>query len=221
MKIERESITFPYVASIIGKDDGVFLDIGANRGASTRAMLRAMPQGKIHAFEIDPRALKKFKAGTSSPQVTLHELAIGAIDGEMDFYMSSGQPLRSSWWKDDENQGWDLSGSIKKPTGVTDAHPWCKFEDSIKVPVVKLDTWYSNTPYHIIDFIWADVQGAERDLINGGLHTLENTRYLYTEYSNVELYEDQPTLEEILDLLPGFSIVKLYKGDVLLRNTAL
>ncbi|MEN9248224.1 MAG: hypothetical protein Q6L50_08560 [Gloeomargarita sp. GMQP_bins_120] len=37
------------------------------------------------------------------------------------------------------------------------------------------------------DFIWADVQGAEVDLIQGGLQALANTRYFYTEYANTEL----------------------------------
>ena len=70
-----------------------------------------------------------------------------------------------------------------------------------------------------IDFIWADVQGAEEDLIKGGLKSLNNiTKYFYTEFSNEELYKGQPNLSKILKLLPNFKIVKRYGNNVLLKN---
>lgn len=100
----------------------------------------AMKHMTIHAFEIDPRAIEKFHKKIKSPNVHLHEVAIGDVNGEMDFYMSSGTPPGAEWWKDEENRGWDLSGSLIKPTGVLSTHPWVKFEDKIKVPVVKLDS---------------------------------------------------------------------------------
>ena len=73
----------------------------------------------------------------------------------------------------------------------------------------------------IIDFIWADIQGAEVDLILGGEQAFKNVRYFYTEYSDSELYEGEITLEKILELMPNFEIVEDYKGDVLLKNKML
>ena len=52
-----------------------------------------------------------------------------------------------------------------------------------------------------IDFLWADIQGAEGEMIRGGQKALSATPFLYTEYSNDELYEDQVSLCEILGLL--------------------
>lgn len=70
-----------------------------------------------------------------------------------------------------------------------------------------------------------DVQGAESDVIAGGQKTLGRTRFIYTEYSDRELYEGQLSLRSILDLLPAFEVVTLYpreiEGDVLLRNKVL
>ncbi|WP_283812796.1 FkbM family methyltransferase [Bradyrhizobium cytisi] len=70
-----------------------------------------------------------------------------------------------------------------------------------------------------------DVQGAESDVIAGGTHTLSNTRFIYTEYSDHELYEGQLSLQGILDLLPDFELIARYpraaEGDALLRNTRL
>ena len=56
-------------------------------------------------------------------------------------------------------------------------------------------------------------------MILGGRGALARAHYLYTEYSDEELYEDQPTLKEILELLPGFRVVELWPDDVLLENT--
>jgi hypothetical protein len=81
-----------------------------------------------------------------------------------------------------------------------------------------LDTWWQKAGVGPIDFIWADVQGAEIDLIQGGQQALAQTRYFYTEYSNAELYEGQIPLRDILKLLPNFQLVYRFSHDVLLKN---
>ena len=99
--------------------------------------------------------------------------------------------------------------------------PWCKFDSKITVPVSRLDTWAREHLDDGIDFIWADVQGAEGDLVAGGIATLAKTRYFYTEYSNEEWYEGQPTLLQLCRDLNNFVIVYRFTTDVLFRNTAL
>jgi hypothetical protein len=73
----------------------------------------------------------------------------------------------------------------------------------------------------VIDFIWADIQGAEIDLILGGKEAFKNVRYFYTEYCDSELYEGEIPLEKILELMPDFEVVEDYQGDVLLKNKTL
>jgi hypothetical protein len=74
---------------------------------------------------------------------------------------------------------------------------------------------------HQIDLIWADTQGAEADLIAGGVEALAKTRFFYTEYSDDEWYEGQPNLKKILEMLPNFNIVHRFTMDILLKNTAM
>jgi hypothetical protein len=69
-----------------------------------------------------------------------------------------------------------------------------------------------------VDFIWADVQGAESDLIEGAPRILAATRYFYTEYSNNEWYEGQITLPGLVQKLPDFELVRRYPMDVLFRS---
>jgi hypothetical protein len=86
------------------------------------------------------------------------------------------------------------------------------------VPVTRLDSWAAAQNIGQVDLIWADMQGAERDLIAGGGKTLSRTRYLYTEYSNDEWYEGQANLLEIMEMLPLFRVTHRFATDVLLQN---
>jgi hypothetical protein len=86
------------------------------------------------------------------------------------------------------------------------------------VPVRTLDSWAAAEGISKVDFIWADVQGAEIDVIEGGQETLSRTRYLYTEYCDDELYEGQQPLEKLLEQMPGWVVHTRFPGDVLLEN---
>lgn len=116
--------------------------------------------------------------------------------------------------------GWDQSGWLRTPKGHIEKYPWCKFKRTISVEVRTLDTWASKHAPGKIDFIWADMQGAEGDLATDGAQTLSRTRFLYCEYSNEELYEGEPSLAKLLELMPTFDVVYRLPCDVLLRNTA-
>ncbi len=111
-----------------------------------------------------------------------------------------------------------MSGSIRNPKGHLDMYPWCTFDKSFKVQTNTLDMWCDKEGVKAIDLIWADVQGAEVDLIMGGMEALDKTRYFYTEYSNQELYEGQISLRQILKLLPDFKVLYRFSCDVLLKN---
>ena len=87
----------------------------------------------------------------------------------------------------------------------------------------RLDTYVTDKKIDLIDFIWADVQGAEDLLIKGGKVTLDTkVRYLYTEYSGKEYYENSPNMNTIKELLgDNWVIVRDFGTDVLLKNITL
>jgi FkbM family methyltransferase len=211
-----------FLRSLVGADARVILEIGAHRGWHTAWFLKLFPRATIHAFEPDPRALVGFKSAISDPRVRLFEMAIGAKDGDTEFHLSSGLPNSSAEARAEYPFGWDQSGSIHPPNLAAMAKhwPWLKFESSITVAVRSLDSWAKEKDIGAVDFIWADMQGAEGDLIRGGRETLARTRYVYTEYNNDEVYKGEPNLETLLDMLPGFSLLQRYRDDVLLKNTA-
>lgn len=144
-------------------------------------------------------------------------MAIGAADARMTLYQSTGAPPG----RDEEfPEGWHLSGSLRPPKAHLDVHPWCKFETTIEVSVQRLDTWAFSAGISAVDFIWADVQGAELDLINGGKVTLESTAFFYTEYALQELYDGQVPLDKIQAALPNHRLVQRFQHDALFELDA-
>jgi FkbM family methyltransferase len=181
-----------------------FLELGAHQGTDT-AWMAQIPDVTIHAFEPDPRNHQ-----TPRHNVTLHRAAIAERDGRGSLILS-----RHGW-----GQEWTHSSSIKQPKNHLQRYP-VSFGGAVEVELVALDTFCRQQGLDTIDFIWADIQGAEGEMILGGQQTLARTRYLYTEYSDDELYENQATLRDILALLPDFRVVELWPDDVLLENRRL
>jgi 2-O-methyltransferase len=202
------------IAKLVEKPDPIILEIGCNDGSDTLAFLRAIPQAKIYCFEPDPRAIARFKKqlGSDHSNVKLFEIALSDQTGEINFHTSSGG---------DSPEGFDQSGSIRQPRNVLTRFTRITFEKTIRVRTCRLDDWCAENGVRQVDFIWMDVQGAEGDVITGAGEILKATKYLYTEYSNNELYDGQLSLKDLLKRLPLFDVVARYPGDVLLRNKEL
>jgi len=206
-------ITDKELVRFINKDNPVILDIGCNDGTDTLRFLNLFKNARIYCFEPDPRARKRYESKVVDSRAKLFNCAISDIDGMTDFYMSDG--------REKYPEGWDLSGSIRKPKLHLELYPWCKFNKTIRIQTKKLDTWCMEEGIDSIDFIWADVQGAEVDLIRGAATSLARTRFLYTEYSNLELYAGQINLPKMIKLMPNFKLARKYPNDVLLKNKLL
>ncbi|MCA1494568.1 FkbM family methyltransferase [Ensifer sp. NBAIM29] len=212
LKVHRQ------IVSLLEKPDPVILDIGCNDGSDARRFLQLRPKARLYCFEPDPRAVARFREnmGLYLDRMRLFEVAISDRNGRIDFHPSNG---------DGDAKEWDLSGSIRRPKNHLSEYQWVRFDGPISVETRRLDDWCSEADLESIDLIWMDVQGAESDVIAGGKQTLNKTRFIYTEYSDQELYEGQLPLSAILDLLPSFELVAQFprgvEGDVLLRNTNL
>lgn len=198
------------IRQLVGQSP-IMLEIGSHNGSDTASFLEAMPEMRLFCFEPDQRPIASFKEtiGDDS-RVTLYEKAVADVDGALPFYASTG---KAGGFDD-----WDFSGSLCEPTGHRKYSPAITFKAPAPVPCVRLDTWYTETlwPGTPIDFIWADCQGAQRQLLAGAATTLGATRYLYIEAHNrpyMPLYEGEPTQSELIALLPGFQPLAVYERD--------
>jgi FkbM family methyltransferase len=211
INISSGNLQVEQIKNIIKNENPIFLEIGANCGQTTIELIKNFPNAIIHCFEPDPRAIKKFKKNIDSPNVYLHEIAIGNKNGVVSFNQSAGGEAI-------DPEGWDHSGSIHSPKAHLEMFPWVRFDKKIDVPICRLDDWAKNNSIADVDFIWADVQGAEEDMILGGFEVLKRTKFLYTEYYDNECYEGQIILSNMYKLLNNFLIIVKYENDVLLEN---
>lgn len=211
--MENRKLEIRTLKQLIGKVDPVIVEIGANVGQTTEEFLREMPASRIYCFEPEPRAIAKFKDRIKSPNVKLFECAVGNENGRVSFHQSSGDGSVVA-------RDWNESGSIRKPKLHKEGWPWVKFETQIEVPITRLDDWARMENVSSVDLIWMDGQGAEGDIIEGGLSVLANTRFLYTEYGNREWYEGQIPLNTICHLLQNLELklIRLFPMDALFSN---
>jgi len=212
--MEKGTIEISALKQLIGKIEPVIVEVGANGGQTTEMFLREMPTARIYCFEPDPRAITKFRDRIKSPNVKLFECAVGKENGFVNFNQSSGESAEKDW---------DESGSIRRPKLHTEMWPSVKFETQIEVPITRLDEWARIENISSVDLIWADTQGAEGDLVEGGLSVLRNTRFLYTEYGAQEWYEGQISLGALCDALEKIDLrlIRLFPIDALFSNRQL
>jgi FkbM family methyltransferase len=213
-------LTPEQIRQLVGRNDPIILDVGCNDGEHTQMFLDLFPSATVFCFEPDPRAVQRFRMKVTDPRATLFEMALGAWNEDhAAFHQSGGWPTAEA--RKRLPDGWDLSGSLHVPARHLSVHTWCTFEQRIEVVERRLDTWAVEHDIWDADFIWADVQGAEGDLVRGGLNLLTRTRFFYVEYSDRELYEAQPTLAQLAAMLPHFEVVHAWAEDVLFRNKEL
>jgi FkbM family methyltransferase len=204
------------------------LEFGACDGYHTNEFLKMLHMvGRpfmLHSFEPEPANYARCVSAARrhsdliSGRLQLWPLAIGAEIGEVPFYVSGGQKIVDDRIVDN----YYGSSSLRAPKEVTRSWPAMTFKTST-AKVTTLDAFAAeHLVDQTIDFIWADIQGAQGDLVRGGSTALKRTRFLYTEYDNSEMYEGEVVgLDGFCALLPDFVVVEDYGGDVLLHNKVL
>lgn len=196
----------------------VFVEIGCHFGTDTEFFREVHPTARIVCFEPDPRNIAVLQKRGIDKLCELHPVALSNTNGSATFYLSSGDSRGRVSEQILQENDWSCSSSLKKPTGHLYMHPWITFDNQVTVETKRLDDIDSlhNT---IIDFMWVDVQGAEDLVFSGGQETLKRTKYLYTEYSDHQLYDQQLNKQSILTLLGDqWNVVYDYGGDILLQN---
>lgn len=201
------------VKSLITSNNPIILDIGCHIGKDSVIMANNIPNSTIYSFEADPEVCNRFKQYVYVDNFTNTTCNINLVETALSDEIGFVSFNRSNQFK---------SGTLQKPTGHLRVHSGVTFE-AISVPCTTLDNWYSNHLLgHVIDFIWSDVNGGEKKLINGGIDTLNNhVKYIQLECINRELWEGQIYQSDILSLLTNFETIHYDNHDILLKNKTL
>ncbi len=137
------------------RPDACCVDVGAHRGAVLHEILRVAPHGRHVAYEPLPELAAGLRA--AFPSVEIREAALSDRSGQ-----SSFQHVRG------EAEGCSGFVVCTTPPGyVPDV-------EQIDVRLERLDDVLD--PASPVAFVKVDVEGAEKQVFAGALHTLERTR---------------------------------------------
>jgi len=190
----------------------VIFELGMCDGYHTNMLLSWVngPLFYYYGFEPDPRNVARIR-GTGLPsRINFYPDAIGHVTGKIPFHLATPEP-----------NGGIGSSSISEFTPVlTQCWAWLKCQGDVEVQCWRLDDFCAANEVDRIDFLWMDVQGAERLVFDGAPKMLEKTRLLWTEYDGGTLYKDSSTIADILARFPGWTVLADIGGDVLLKNPA-
>ena len=208
---------FDFLKKIIPKDNPVVVEIGAHYGEDSLRFLETFPQITLHCFEPDPRNIKVFKKYVNDERVILHETALSNKNGTAEFYQSYQEhnkaptPDKYDWIDsvtyDEEKLNNSGSSSLKKGYEFT-------LGETVTVTTQTYLDWADQNSVDAVDFVWMDVQGAEKDVLDGMGDAIRNIQLFWMEYGETS-YEDAMTREETIAYMSarGFAAVEKFSSQ--------
>jgi FkbM family methyltransferase len=193
-RARRQEIPF---SSLPGGAPGTVLDIGANEGQFAGKISKWLPDAEIYSFEPLPapfKALQQLAARNS--KLHCFNTALGAKEGSVDMYTGSYTP----------------SSSLLKPTSLLSSiMPEVVPTTTAAINVVTLDSIFDTLKVVYPLFIKIDVQGFEKEVILGGIESIQKASALFVELSFDEIYQGQPLFFDIARELSnlGFQLVDI------------
>ena len=221
---------FENLKKLLKKDDPIIIEVGSHYGEDTLRFLESFRGVNLFCFEPDPRNIEIFKKYVNDSRVKLFEVALSDKKGKASFYQSyqeynqSHIPDKYEWIDKEDyiqnrlnNSG---SSSLKK------GYPHI-LQNKIEVETDRFDNFYNINNISEIDLAWIDVQGAEREVIEGMGSQIKKIKYIFMEYGET-LYEGGMSRKESLALMnkKGFEEIvefssKNPQGDILCKNSEL
>ena len=154
----------------------IIVDCGSYNGSDAIDLVKIYPEATVYCFEPVPELFIQLKDNTDAyPNIHCYQIALSDRDGTADMYVSS--------------QGSDGSSSLLEPSTHLDDHPNVLFDNTIRVKVMKLDTWAQVNNVRSVDLLWLDMQGFEFQMLEASPNILHHTKLIHTEISMRDTYK--------------------------------
>ena len=151
-------------------------------------LLDVFPQSKIFAFEVDESLCENLNQN-SKPGIKYYPFALGRTEEERPFYEANHE-MCSSLYKPNE-----------KLLSLYESLEVSMLKSVRSVKTISLDHFIKENEIESVDFIKIDVQGAELDVFQGGVHTLKNVVGIVSEVEFIPLYKEQPLFGDVCTFL--------------------
>jgi len=189
-----------YLRQVIREHD-ICVDVGANIGYYSTLMASLAHQGQIHAFEPDPTSYAMLQLNVRLNRlsnVVLNQKALGEQSGEVPFVLASDRAFSG------------LMDTGRKPV-----------ERITNVTLTTLDQYLRETGLERIDFLKADVEGAEGAVVRGARGIFESPDKR-PRLVMLELYEpNQYRFGDNIDRIVSFMREMKYEPFVVIQDHCL
>jgi FkbM family methyltransferase len=172
-------------------EDGIFLDIGANRGAISFHVARKLPKTRIYSIEpVQEMIAKMNRTLDLNPEFRKTVHLVNA-------FFTSAEKIRENQIPSDVDASWNLFGDVSynELTGATSM----KMDRSI---ATTLDEFVVQAKINRLDVIKVDVDGYEVDVLEGARNTLERHHPLvvleWAPYAQTQRTNDPLALVDFL-----------------------
>jgi FkbM family methyltransferase len=165
-----------FLLTALLRPDSNCIDVGANKGAILRQIVRCSPHGHHLAFEPLPSEAAELRA--AFPDVELHELALADTDGDATFHVAA----------------WGELSGLQTREWLSTTY------ETITVPVRRLDSVVSSD--RPVAFLKVDVEGAQVLVLRGAQELLARDRpVLWIEHGARSAGAHDTTSRDLWELL--------------------
>lgn len=176
-----------------GRRIRTILDVGANSGQFTLMARYCWPDSQIYSFEPDPLTAGQFRKNhTGDTRVSLHEFALGEVEGHMELRIAKNSAQNSFL-----------------------VEPGLEIRNTVDVAVHRLDQVQSVTLTKPV-MLKIDVQGFEEAVLKGAKGIIHDVDWVILEVALTEHFENGAGLEVIWKQMKCFgfryhAILDLYR----------
>lgn len=182
------------------------VEIGAHEASFSVRLKRSRPQIEALAFEANPYVFEKYLTELDSypESVKYMNAAICNQTGSVDIYIPTVWP----------------HGSFPKTNAISSLLPRANkhFEYEIaRVPAYTLDDAVQDITFREA-VAWIDVEGAQRDVIEGASKFLSRASAVYIEVETTEVWSGQTMANDVSELLSQYGLVPVLRDNLAKRQ---
>lgn len=178
----RVAPAIEHIAALSPFSFSTVVDVGANRGQFATVARRLFPNARIYSFEPLTGPADIFtKALGGDAGVSLFKTAIGPEAKSATIYVTT---------RDDSSSLLQPGAAQDDIFGVTTAR-------TDQISVRRLSDCIGDAEIQDQALLKIDVQGGERDVLDGSSNLIDRFAAVYVECSFVEVYEKQPLYHDI------------------------
>lgn len=191
-----------FLALAVALEPDLSVEIGAHEAGFSARLKRRRPHIQAWAFEANPYVFEKYVNAPDHAleSVEYRNVAIGSVSGLVDFYIPTRFP----------------KGSLRKANAISSLYPRVSEHFAYEVARVRastLDEALSGLDCRTA-VAWIDVEGAQRDVIEGAPRFLSRATAIYIEVETMELWAGQTMAHDVSDLLAPFGFVRILRDNL-------